>query len=56
MGLIPNDKIENTLIMGELGLDGRINAVSGILPVVHHAVKQGITRCLVPAENAEERH
>ena len=54
MGLIPNDKIENTLIMGELGLDGRINAVSGILPVVHHAVKQGITRCLVPAENAEE--
>lgn len=54
MGLIPNDKIENTLIMGELGLDGRINAVSGILPVVHHAVKQGITRCLVPVGNAEE--
>ena len=39
MGLIPNDKIENTLIMGELGLDGRINAVSGILPVVHQCSK-----------------
>lgn len=54
MGIIPSERTENTLILGELGLDGRVNAVSGILPVVHHAVKQGITRCLVPADNAEE--
>lgn len=54
MGIIPSERTENILILGELGLDGRVNAVSGILPVVHHAVKQGITRCLVPADNAEE--
>lgn len=54
MGIIPSERTENILILGELGIDGRVNAVSGILPVVHHAVKQGITRCLVPADNAEE--
>lgn len=54
MGIIPSERTENTLILGELGLDGRVNAVSGILPVVHHAGRQGIRRCLVPAGNAEE--
>lgn len=54
MGIIPAEKTENVLILGELGLDGRVNHVPGVLPVVHHAKKQGIVRCMVPEENAEE--
>lgn len=37
MGIIPAEKTENVLILGELGLDGRVNHVPGVLPVVHHA-------------------
>ena len=33
-GLIPEEFIGNTLISGELGLDGQIRAVRGILPMV----------------------
>ena len=53
-GMIPEDFIGNTLITGELGLDGGIRPVRGVLPMVLEAVKKGITKCMVPAENAAE--
>lgn len=46
--------VQNTLILGELSLDGSVRPVSGVLPMVHHAKEKGMTRCIVPAENAEE--
>lgn len=53
--IIPNDEqLEHTLILGELGLNGKVLGVPGVLPVVHHAVKSGIRRMIVPMENAEE--
>lgn len=54
MGIIPSDKLENILIMGELGLDGHVNPVNGVLSVVHHAWLKGIRRCMVPKRNAAE--
>lgn len=54
MGVITQEKLNHTLVVGELSLDGHVNAVSGILPIIQCALKQGIKRCIVPKENGEE--
>lgn len=53
-GFIPQENLENTLFIGEMSLDGRINTVTGILPIVNAAKKEGFTRCIVPKANARE--
>ena len=53
-GFIPQDNLEGTLIIGELSLNGSINKVNGVLPIVYSAYKSGFTRCIVPFENAME--
>ena len=45
---------DTTLFIGELGLDGRLRKVKGVLPVVEAAAKAGFTEVIVPADNAEE--
>ena len=42
------------MYVGELGLDGRLNRVNGVLPVVQTAKKEGCTEVIVPQENARE--
>jgi magnesium chelatase family protein len=37
MGAIESDAVASFAVLGELGLDGRINAVSGVLPAAIHA-------------------
>ena len=54
MGIIPEEKVENTIIIGELSLNGHVNHVTGVLPIIHHAKKQGIGKCIVPQDNAKE--
>lgn len=54
LGQIDVSRREKCLVIGELGLDGRVRKVPGILPVVMEARKQGITCCIVPRENAAE--
>ena len=49
-----NSDLENTLFIGELGLDGKVLPVRGVLPIVDYAAKQGIKRVILPAENADE--
>lgn len=44
----------NTLIMGELSLDGSILPVKGSLPMAIQAKKDGFTRMILPKENAQE--
>ncbi len=48
------DKIDKTMFIGELSLDGALNPVSGVLPMVISAYKNGFRRAFVPAENASE--
>lgn len=43
-----------TLFLGELGLDGEIKKVRGVLPIVREAAAKGIGQCIVPAANVRE--
>ena len=52
--MIPTDTLSNTLVVGELGLDGRIRRINGVLPIVLAALEAGYTTCIVPEENVRE--
>ena len=54
LGLIPAEGIQDTLIVGELGLDGEVRAVRGVLPIVRKAEQEHIRRCVVPSANVRE--
>ena len=55
MDAISSDEdLDNTIIVGELSLDGKINKVNGILPICIESLKYGIKRIIVPKENAKE--
>ncbi len=45
---------EQKLFLGELSLDGSLKALSGILPIVQEAKKQGFREIFVPFENRIE--
>lgn len=45
---------ENSAFLGELSLDGKINPVDGILPMIISGYKAGITNFFVPFSNADE--
>ena len=53
MGIIPSEDIDNYLIRGELGLDGSIVSVNGVLPVAIHAnrINKGL---ICPAKQGSE--
>lgn len=52
MGAVRNT--EDVLIIGELSLDGSVRPVDGVLPMLHFAAGEGVKKCIVPLENAEE--
>lgn len=54
LGTVAQKDTKGLLILGELGLDGTVRKVPGVLPVVMEAKKQGICRCMIPAENEQE--
>lgn len=54
MGIFPEERIKDTLVVGELGLDGTIKEVAGILPVVMKAKEEGCRRCILPLQNVQE--
>jgi magnesium chelatase family protein len=46
--------IDDTVVLGELSLDGGINAIRGVLPVAVAARRFGLKRLLLPPQNAAE--
>ena len=54
MGTLPAESLDGYLLAGELSLDGSLRPVNGILPMVYGALQDGITKCFIPYENAEE--
>ena len=46
--------IEDTVFIGELSLDGKLNKVNGILPMCIEAKRLGIKRIIISKENAKE--
>ncbi len=53
-GAVPAASAAAAVHLGELGLDGRVRAVHGVLPAVLAAARAGVARVVVPAENASE--
>lgn len=53
-GSVPNAPIDGVMFFGELGLDGRLRPVRGVLPAVNAAAKAGFRKVMVAAENAAE--
>lgn len=51
---INNQKLDDTVFIGELSLDGRLNKVNGILPMCIEAKNLGMKRIILPKENEEE--
>ena len=48
------EKLKDTIFIGELSLDGKINPINGVLPICIEAKKIGIKRVVVPKENEKE--
>jgi len=53
-GLIPHERLQDYIIMGELSLDGTIKPIKGVLPIAIEARKRGITKLILPMANATE--
>ena len=54
LGMVDKSKLEKAMVIGELGLDGKVRRCTGILPIVAAAKKEGCHTCIVPYENAKE--
>lgn len=50
--IFPEERLRDVMIAGELGLDGSVQKVSGILPIVQKAGREGFKCCIVPEQNA----
>ncbi len=53
-GTVPADAADGLVLLGELGLDGSVRAVRGVLPAVLAAAAAGHGSVVVPSGNAEE--
>ncbi|MBO6310943.1 MAG: YifB family Mg chelatase-like AAA ATPase [Oribacterium sp.] len=53
-GMLPAESVEGLFIAGELGLEGDVSPIRGVLPMVLEGRAQGIRRFLLPKENAKE--
>jgi len=53
-GVLPTARLVGLMFIGELGLDGRMRPVRGVLPAVAAAVAAGFGTVVVPAGNAPE--
>jgi magnesium chelatase family protein len=53
-GAIPGGRTKDLMFLGELGLDGRLRPVRGVLPAVAAAAAAGFGAVVVPSENAPE--
>lgn len=53
-GVLDGAAASRAVHLGELGLDGRLRPVRGVLPAVAAAVAAGVPRVVVPAGNAAE--
>jgi magnesium chelatase family protein len=51
---IQKQDLDNTIFIGELSLDGKINKINGVLPICIEARRLGIEKVIVPLENSNE--
>jgi magnesium chelatase family protein len=53
-GAVPHASVDRLVLLGELGLDGTVRGIRGVLPAVLAAARAGHREVVVPAANAEE--
>jgi magnesium chelatase family protein len=53
-GPLTRPSVDDTVIVGELSLDGAINSIRGVLPIAIGARRLGLKRLLLPPQNAPE--
>lgn len=53
-GKVPEGSLKDVFLAGELGLNGEIHFVRGILPMIINAREEGCRLCIVPADNLAE--
>jgi magnesium chelatase family protein len=51
-GLCPAESLEDTLVLGELALDGGIRGVKGVLAHLRSARRRGFKRAIIPRDDA----
>ena len=54
MGRVETARLGETMLLGELSLDGSVKPVRGVLPMAVRARAEGLRRIVVPAQNASE--
>lgn len=54
IGKIPSGCLSNTLVLGELSLDGQVQAIRGVLPQLCGAVERGVVAAILPDANCRE--
>ena len=54
LGVLPQDKVQDKVFIGELSLEGAIREVNGVLPMVLDARRQRVPEIFVPQGNGEE--
>jgi magnesium chelatase family protein len=53
-GEVPQERCDDIIFLGELGLDGSLRFVRGVLPTLLSATKQGFEKSMIPSANREE--
>lgn len=53
-GMVPRRRLLETVLLGELALDGAVRPVRGALPIAWEAAAAGMDMAVVPPENAGE--
>ncbi|GAA1758372.1 YifB family Mg chelatase-like AAA ATPase [Luedemannella helvata] len=53
-GRLPQTALDGVVVLGELGLDGTVRAVRGVLPAMVAAQREGVRRFIVPTANLAE--
>ena len=53
-GVVSRTGPDNTVVLGELSLDGVVNAILGVLPIAVSVGRLGVRRLLIPHHNAHE--
>ena len=54
LGVLPQDKVQDKVFVGELSLEGAIREVNGVLPMVLDARRQHMPEVFIPQGNGEE--
>ena len=54
IGEIKKQNLQDTVFMGELSLDGKLNSINGVLPMCIEAKNLGKKRAIIPIQNLSE--